>query len=268
MSPIKGLRYKCSVRKNFDYCAQCEERLGHEHAMLKISKAGGAPDVMITMLDEQDPAAEKEEAKDPKNFINQIMKAFGGQNRGGRGGRGGRHCGRGGRGDGPPMFKQMIQQFMSKMGDCNGNFNVEDIKKQMQECGEQWNFQGKQPWKEARAVVQSKPEGVIAIAPGMTQIVEFEVLNDTHWPWKAGCTLTLADEQADTELPIEVFNLPVDQEVKGKTAAKFQVPLTMAPHMIADDDKEYEVRFTFRGPRGQPFGETISLKMKCVLAPL
>jgi len=101
----------------------------------------------------------------------------------------------------------------------------------------------------------------------MTQIVEFEVLNDTHWPWKAGCSLTLADEQADMELPIEVFNLPIDQEVKGKTAAKFQVPLTMAPHMIADDDKEYEVRFTFRGPRGQPFGEMIVLKMKCVLAP-
>ena len=64
---------------------------------------------MITMLDEQDPAAEKEEAKDPKNFINQMMNAFGGcHQKGGRGGRGGRHCGRGGRGGGPPMFQKMI----------------------------------------------------------------------------------------------------------------------------------------------------------------
>lgn len=48
--PIKGIRYKCSVRKDFDYCSLCEERLGHEYPMLKIRKAGGAPDVMVTML--------------------------------------------------------------------------------------------------------------------------------------------------------------------------------------------------------------------------
>ena len=111
---------------------------------------------------------------------------------------------------------------MSKMGDCSGNFNLEDIKKTMQECSEeQWNFQGKQPWKEARAVCQKKPEEVIAIQPGMTRIVELQVLNDTHWPWKYECSLTLADEQADMEIPIEVFNLPVEQEVKGKSAATF-----------------------------------------------
>lgn len=27
--PIRGLRFKCSVCKNFDYCATCEERLNH-----------------------------------------------------------------------------------------------------------------------------------------------------------------------------------------------------------------------------------------------
>jgi len=48
--PIKGIRYKCSVRKNFDYCSICEERLPHEHPMLKIRKAGGAPDVMIAIV--------------------------------------------------------------------------------------------------------------------------------------------------------------------------------------------------------------------------
>ena len=52
--PIKGLRYKCSVCKDFDYCAGCEERLGHEHAFLKIKEDGGAPDVMITMLNEEE----------------------------------------------------------------------------------------------------------------------------------------------------------------------------------------------------------------------
>lgn len=36
-NPIRGLRYKCSVCKDFDYCAKCEERLQHEHAFLKIN---------------------------------------------------------------------------------------------------------------------------------------------------------------------------------------------------------------------------------------
>ena len=35
--------------------------------------------------------------------------------------------------------------------------------------------------------------------------------------------------------------------------------------MVADDNKVYEVALTFRGPRGQAFGGTIPLKIKCVL---
>ena len=73
VAPINGLRYKCSVCKNFDYCAGCEERLGHEHAFLKISKNGGAPDVMITMLDEGTPATTNEETKDPQEDPMQFI---------------------------------------------------------------------------------------------------------------------------------------------------------------------------------------------------
>jgi hypothetical protein len=39
-APIQGVRYKCSVCKNFDFCATCEERKGHEHAFLKITNPG------------------------------------------------------------------------------------------------------------------------------------------------------------------------------------------------------------------------------------
>jgi len=35
---------------------------------------------------------------------------------------------------------------------------------------------------------------VIALAPGMTEIIEIEAFNDTYWPWKHGCSLTLSDE--------------------------------------------------------------------------
>jgi len=53
--PIVGIRYKCSVCRDFDYCSVCEERLGHEHPFLKIRNPGGAPDVMVTMLNEDYP---------------------------------------------------------------------------------------------------------------------------------------------------------------------------------------------------------------------
>ena len=65
--PIVGLRYKCSVCKNFDYCSKCEERLDHEHAFLKIRQPGGEPAVMITILNEEEE--KKEESKDPNGFI-------------------------------------------------------------------------------------------------------------------------------------------------------------------------------------------------------
>ena len=66
-------------------------------------------------------------------------------------------------------------------------------------------------------------------------------------------------------MPIEIFQVPVEQNVAGKAQATFEVPLTMGAHIVADQDKIYEVRLTFRGPRGQAFGQTIPLKLKCVL---
>lgn len=52
--------------------------------------------------------------------------------------------------------------------------------------------------------------------------------------------------------------------MKGKTTATFQVPLTMLPHVVADDTV-YEIHITFRGPMGCPFGTPIVLKVQCVL---
>jgi hypothetical protein len=126
INPIRGLRYKCTICKNFDYCPTCEERQGHEHAFVKIRQPGGAPDVMIVVEDEPQNG-ENEESKgqgqhqnqNPMEFIGQMMQAFGGRGGrgggfGGRGGRGG-GCGRGG---GP--FKHMIHDFMKqwKGGEC------------------------------------------------------------------------------------------------------------------------------------------------------
>jgi len=43
-------------------------------------------------------------------------------------------------------------------------------------------------------VIQKKPEEIIEISPGQTVLTEIELLNDTFWQWKQGCSLTLHDE--------------------------------------------------------------------------
>ena len=37
MNPIQGIRYKCSVCNNFDYCEKCEETIPHDHAFIKLA---------------------------------------------------------------------------------------------------------------------------------------------------------------------------------------------------------------------------------------
>lgn len=64
--PIQGIRYKCAVRKNYDLCSQCEERLGDEYAFLKLREAGTAPEVMVTILpDDGKEDDEPEKKEDP-----------------------------------------------------------------------------------------------------------------------------------------------------------------------------------------------------------
>ncbi len=47
VGPIVGVRYKCTVCRNFDFCSKCESFLDHEHAFLKIKRAEDVPIVMI-----------------------------------------------------------------------------------------------------------------------------------------------------------------------------------------------------------------------------
>lgn len=48
-----GVRYKCSVCKEFDFCASCEEARDHDHPFLKIYRPEQAPKAMFTVIDEQ-----------------------------------------------------------------------------------------------------------------------------------------------------------------------------------------------------------------------
>ena len=42
-SPITGIRYRCSVCHNFDFCEKCEAEKPHSHPFLKIRKPEQSP---------------------------------------------------------------------------------------------------------------------------------------------------------------------------------------------------------------------------------
>ena len=51
--PIEGIRYKCTICKNFDYCEECEKKyaLEHGHPLLKIRKPELTPISIICKMD-------------------------------------------------------------------------------------------------------------------------------------------------------------------------------------------------------------------------
>ncbi len=143
-TPILGIRYKCAVCKDFDYCANCEERLAHDHPFLKIKNPQSVPDVMITIL--------------PESFAEDKTQPQGEQQPFGFSGRGGR-CGRGGRGG----FKRMIGTFLEQMG-----INMDDVTKKFQGEGSAEDVCGwaKKDWKLKRVEVVSFPQQVLEAVPG------------------------------------------------------------------------------------------------------
>lgn len=247
-SPITGIRYKCSVCKDFDYCANCEERLAHEHPFLKIKDAASVPDVMITILPELFEAEDKSQPQGEQQPF-------------GFGGRGGR-CGRGGRGG----FKRMVGQFLEQMG-----LNLEDVTKKFQGfqaegasedmCG--W---AKKDWKLKRVEVVSFPQHVLEAVPGQMLLPTIELKNGTHWPWKAGCVLTLAKEAAEgfENLPIETVHVPITQPVAGKGTIKLTVPLKVHDYALGNDTV-HEIKLAMQGPGGMQFGNVVTLKLKVMI---
>jgi len=46
---------------------------------------------------------------------------------------------------------------------------------------------------------------------------------------------------------------------------KLSVPLTVLPHIQADENTVHNIKLTFRGPKGQAFGEIITIQLKVTL---
>jgi uncharacterized CHY-type Zn-finger protein len=47
---ITGIRYKCAVCPNFDFCQECEATFEHPHPFLKIRNPKQAPSKIFTVI--------------------------------------------------------------------------------------------------------------------------------------------------------------------------------------------------------------------------
>lgn len=115
----------------------------------------------------------------------------------------------------------------------------------------------------ARAVIVRKPEDTINLALGQKTDIEVEVLNDTHWPWRFNCTLGLAKEQTEANLPVMVLNCPIQDNVMGKSKFTVRAPLSVSANANIVADKVYSVNLAFFDPNGNQFGHLININAKC-----
>merc|ERR1711970_470649 len=157
-------------------------------------------------------------------------------------------------------FDKMMQ------GDFSG-FQNQDWSKMKGKCGKGGNG-GPRNYikKRAHFVSGTDPETVYSMTPGSTQFVEVEIKNCTHWPWKNGCWLGMADLDEGSEeaafMPIELVYVPITFDVPSQHTFKIQVPLKALENAQADG-KVHKIALRFRRPGdGDTFGETLSLKVK------
>lgn len=66
--PLVGIRYKCAVCEDFDFCEKCEEKINHPHPFLKIRIPELAPSFIVCGVDgPADVKVDKELRKQFKN---------------------------------------------------------------------------------------------------------------------------------------------------------------------------------------------------------
>ena len=297
VAPIVGVRYKCTVCKNFDFCSVCEERKPHDHAFLKIKDLGQAPKAMFTVIDENmknaQPDVEQEATQNPTYFRNSMP--FGGFRGGCRGGRGrfggpGGHHGHGPHGPfghhgphhhgphghhghhGPHGHHHghhghhgrwshgHEQPDFSNIGNAIGGFfqNMMGNMGYNQKCG------GKGQWKVNKALIVSLPQSTLIGKPGQMIFANIEMKNGMHWPWKEGASL-ISDFAPDVQELIDEVAIPIDFKVEPQAAFKMVIPIQIkesAQLTCNTGALEHVAKFTFVGRQGKPFGEPIEVKFK------
>ena len=83
---------------------------------------------------------------------------------------------------------------------------------------EEWGgifTENRSKWSEQRAVIVSKPTSPVVAEIGKIVLVPIEVLNQTKWPWKQGCSLLPSPKQNAALQGIVLNGFPISCEVKG-----------------------------------------------------
>jgi len=87
--------------------------------------------------------------------------------------------------------------------------------------------------------------------------------NNTHWPYKQGCVLRsqYTGHAADA---LEGVYLPIDTYVPEMSNFFLSIPISVVEGAVVTYEVEHEADFYITGPRGNPFGEKITIKFKIV----
>lgn len=67
-------------------------------------------------------------------------------------------------------------------------------------------------------------------------------------------------DEENSNIPVEMVNVPISFNVAGQQKFKLIVPLKAHDHAVSDD-KEHAVHLSFRGPHGNTFGERITFNV-------
>lgn len=115
-------------------------------------------------------------------------------------------------------------------------------------------------------VIKSPTECVVGI-PSQTVYVQVEMRNNTHWPYKPGCTFASLFN-SDLKEVVEDVKMPMEQ-IMAMTNYTISIPLKIkqsaVPCELSEKHKDYYMAmFSLQGPKGFSFGETVSIKLRII----
>lgn len=87
--------------------------------------------------------------------------------------------------------------------------------------------------------------------------------NNTHWPYKPGCVLRSEFTDIASQALEEVY-VPIDTYVPEMSNFFLNVPLNVRENAVLTYETEHSADFYICGPRGNAFGEKITIKFKIV----